>query len=118
MKMTWLEFKHYLMIGVRWAIGLFGVIALYLLAGRVSRQEKKAQRAGEKYWETSTDTIKDGWRGAEKHQKSHEKAQDKARKAKETARKVRDAVANENTTLDDLFHEYNSKRLPGTEDTT
>lgn len=114
--MTKLELSHHVKNAGRWLLGLLSLIALYLFATRAGRQEKKAQRAGDKYWESSTDTINSRWRDADKHQKNHEKAQRKAKNAKETARKIRDAAASNNTSLDDLLDEYRSNRVLKPED--
>lgn len=110
MRINWTSIQARLVAAGKWVVGLLALIAMYFFATRASRQANKARRAHEKYVEAATDEIDDRWREAEKHVGNHNAAQSKARAAKDNARKVRDAVTSEDSTLDDLFAEYQSRR--------
>jgi len=111
MKITLSAIRSALMSASKWLAGLLAVIAMYFFATRASRQEDKAKRAREKYVEAASDTIDDRWVEAQRHEQKHRVAQYKAKEAKTKARKVRDAVRSDDSNLDDLFTEYQSRRV-------
>lgn len=113
MNINWKEIKGRLVAAAKWIGGLLALIAMYRYATKASREKAKAGRAHGKYIEAATDTIDERWVEADKHQRVHRSAQIKAQAAKDNARKVRDAVTSEDSTLDDLFAEYESNRVPG-----